>query len=100
MNGVFLLLWRLQVSLNSSSNSSLPLLWQLPINFKSRKKRDVLDGILDFDEYNDEDNKINDAFSSSMSSFHLGKVATRLKNGMVLYALMDSDPQCRKVLHF
>ena len=99
-----------QVAINSSSNATLPVLWQLPIDFtgegKRRKRRDV-------DYFEDDESSANDIFATDYeagddlgffdgisSAFHLGKIATRFRNGMILYALMDSDQSCRYCRQF
>ena len=77
-------------------------LLQVPIDFvspvkaipgKKRKKRGAeFDGSNDIfaaaeADYDDD--------GGLASAFHLGKIATRFRNGMILYALMDSDRDCR-----
>ena len=69
----------------------------MPIDFtgegKKRKKRGA-----DFDGGNDifaDDEALDGDDGGLASAFHLGKIATRFRNGMILYALMDSDRDCR-----
>ena len=91
------------VAINSTSNATLPILWQLPIDFtgegkRRRKRRDVYDYDSDGDDFmvNEVDPVLPVSLLDGISSaFHLGKVATRFRNGMILYALMDSDRGCR-----
>ena len=78
-------------------------LLQVPIDFvspvkaipgKKRKKRGA-----EFDGSNDifaaAEADYDDNGGGLASAFHLGKIATRFRNGMILYALMDSDRDCR-----
>ena len=86
-----------QVSINSTSNATLPILWQLPIDFtgegKKKRKRSIDDNEISADYEADNDEL--GFFDGISSAFHLGKIATRFRNGMILYALMDSDQGCR-----
>ena len=99
-----------QVAINSSSNATLPILWQLPIDFtgegkkRRRRRRDAAAADYHYDDdEEEEDFLVNEVdpvlpvglLSGISSSFHLGKIATRFRNGMILYALMDSDRNCR-----
>ena len=70
-----------QVALNSTSNGTFPLLFQLPEQL-GRRRRDVVQQQLD----DDDDDEGHGAS---------GGLATRLKDAMVLYALMERDLACR-----
>ena len=91
------------VAINSTSNATLPILWQLPIDFTGEgKRRRKRSDVYDYDEDGDDFmvNEVDPVLPVSLldgisSAFHLGKVATRFRNGMILYALMDSDRGCR-----
>ena len=90
------------VAINSTSNATLPILWQLPIDFTGEGKRRKRSDAYDYDDGGDDFmvNEVDPVLPVSLldgisSAFHLGKVATRFRNGMILYALMDSDRGCR-----
>ncbi len=73
------------MTLNSTSNDTLPLLWQFPDLNIGRKKRDTY--------YNEEENEI--AHQSNTFPPSLTTVTSKLHDAFLLYTMAKSSPDCR-----
>lgn len=78
-------------SVNSTSNATMPLLFRLP--FEDAKNNNGIRLQRSVDEADELINLVND----NNSNFNwIAKYVTRLKDGMILYALMEDDDDCRR----
>lgn len=101
------------MNLNSTSNDTLPLLWQVP-GFNLRKKRFSDDDVAsaaanaygnDYDDrsssgYDDGDGGFD--LASVLGGFggggslSLGELGSRVRDGLLLYSLAQGSPECRR----
>lgn len=83
-----------QVTVNATSNDDMALLFELPIDIDNRKKRSADDFLTD--EYNEVDLDADDSSFYGQAMSVLSEYARRIKNGVMLFSMMETDEECRK----
>ncbi len=89
------------VTINSSSNTTTPFLWQLPIDFTGRRKKRHAGTDDDFDFGLNSENELDSDMSSGsslgglFSSMKYDLIASRIRTSMLLFSLIDADSNCR-----